>query len=113
MHARYSPVAITGWGTAACQAAVLLGQSEQWRLHYYLLLPQVGGLLLKNYGESQRKGYALFKRRFSKTLSSILSGEGFDEKEQGKSPLAILDHHAHLRASCAPVRPTPFQARNQ
>jgi hypothetical protein len=28
---------------------------------------------------------------FPRTLSSILSGEGFDEKEQGKSPLAILD----------------------
>jgi hypothetical protein len=28
---------------------------------------------------------------FPRTLSSILSGEGFDEGEQGKSPLAILD----------------------
>jgi len=35
-------------------------------LHYYLLLPQAGGLLLKNYGVFQQNGYALFKRRFSK-----------------------------------------------
>jgi hypothetical protein len=28
---------------------------------------------------------------FARTLSLILSGEGFDEREQGKSPLALLD----------------------
>jgi hypothetical protein len=28
---------------------------------------------------------------FPRTLSSILSGEGFDEREQGKSPLALLN----------------------
>jgi hypothetical protein len=38
-----------------------LGQS-----HYYLQLPQVGGLLLKSSGEFLQKKYALFKRRLSK-----------------------------------------------
>ena len=53
------------------------------RGHYYLQLLQVGGLLLKNYGVFPYKQYSLFKRRFSNTLSSILSGEGLDERERG------------------------------
>jgi hypothetical protein len=57
-------------------------------LHYHLLLPQAGRLLLKNSGDFRPKRYALFKRRFSKTLSSILSGEGFYEGDQGESPFS-------------------------
>jgi hypothetical protein len=34
---------------------------------------------------------------FPGTLSSILSGEGFDEREQGKSPLAIPSPSRSLR----------------
>src|ERR1700733_11685085 len=36
-----------------------------------------------------------------RTLSSILSGEGFDEREQGQSPLSIRYLYPHLRASRA------------
>jgi hypothetical protein len=35
----------------------------------------------KNYGERRQSQYAHHKRRFSKDSSSILSGEGFDERE--------------------------------
>jgi hypothetical protein len=44
---------------------------------------------------------------FPRTLSSILSGEGFDEREQGKSPLAILDFTLTF-ALPAPAPATPF-----
>jgi hypothetical protein len=39
----------------------------------------------KNYGELRQNQYAHHKRRFSKQSSSILSGEGFDERERGES----------------------------
>ena len=39
----------------------------------------------KNYGELRQNQYAHHKRRFSKHSSSILSGEGFDERERGES----------------------------
>jgi hypothetical protein len=40
---------------------------------------------------SSRRDMLFSSGDFLRTLSSILSGEGFDEREQGKSPLAILD----------------------
>jgi hypothetical protein len=49
---------------------------------------------------------------FPRTLSSILSGEGFDEREQGKSPLEIPRLPTHLRFFCA-AKPTLFRANNQ
>jgi hypothetical protein len=49
---------------------------------------------------------------FPGTLSSILSGEGFDEREQGKSPLALLSFTLAF-ALPAPVFGTPFLAENQ
>jgi hypothetical protein len=57
MHAANSPVAITGCGPPHVKPG---------ELHYYLQLPQVGGLLLKDCGGFLQKSYALFKRRFSK-----------------------------------------------
>jgi hypothetical protein len=47
------------------------GDARWAERHYYLRLLQVGALLLKNHGE------------YPRTLSSILSGEGLDESEQG------------------------------
>jgi hypothetical protein len=41
---------------------------------------------------------------FPRTLSSILSGEGFDEREQGKSPLALLNFSLASRF----LRPHPL-----
>jgi hypothetical protein len=77
MHAAISPVAISGCGAAHVKLPELIQANrnngvsigKEMRagvLHYYLLLPQAGGLLLKNSGEFHQKRYALFKRRFSK-----------------------------------------------
>ena len=44
----------------------------------------------KNYGELRQNQYAHHKRRFSRHSSSILSGEGFDERARGES-LFVLD----------------------
>jgi hypothetical protein len=39
--------------------------------------------------DSSRTDMLFSSGDFARTLSSILSGEGFDEREQGKSPLAL------------------------
>jgi hypothetical protein len=77
MHAAHSPVdhyRLRGGRMSSRQMipemeTMALSEAMGWwraSLHYYLLLPQVGGLLLKNYGGFQQNRYALFKRRFSK-----------------------------------------------
>jgi hypothetical protein len=45
---------------------------------------------------------------FPRTLSSILSGEGFDEREQGKSPLALLNF-----TGCKAFSPSRFLRPHQ
>jgi hypothetical protein len=39
--------------------------------------------------DSSRRDMLFSGGDFPRTLSSILSGEGFDEREQGKSPLEL------------------------
>jgi hypothetical protein len=51
--------------------------------------------------DSSRTDMLFSSGDFPRTLSSILSGEGFDEREQGKSPLAILNFTLAFGASCA------------
>ena len=48
---------------------------------YPSLLLEFTILLLKTHSKFHQTRYALFKRRFSKTLSLILSGEGLNEDE--------------------------------
>ena len=57
--------------------------------HYRLLLPQDGAALLKNCGNFRQRSMLFSGGDFLRTLSSILSGEGFDESEQGESPFYI------------------------
>jgi hypothetical protein len=51
------------------------------RRHYQPGLLETAVGLLKNSGDFQGKKYSLFKRRFFKTLSWTLSGEGFYERK--------------------------------
>jgi hypothetical protein len=99
MHAANSPVAITGCGPPHVKLPELIGNNgvsiSKWMRD---------GVSITACGYHKSVVYysrtlAYFNRRdmlfsggdFPRTLSSILSGEGFDEKKQGKSPLEIPD----------------------
>jgi hypothetical protein len=92
MHALNSPVAITGWEAAACQAAEVYCENRNngafiTTCYYHKSMVYYSRTMANPRGRDM-----LFSSGdFPRTLSSILSGEGFDEREQGKSPLAILD----------------------
>jgi hypothetical protein len=105
MHAAHSPVAITDCGADVCQA---MGQAFITTCYYHKPVVYYS----RTMAYSSRTDMLFSSGDFPRTLSSILSGEGFDEREQGKSPLALLKLQSRL-ALPAPAPATPFQAKNQ
>jgi hypothetical protein len=70
-----------------CDRPTKVDVTDEWPLNIQLRLVH---LSRKNYGEMRQNQYAHHKRRFSKRSSSILSGEGFDERERGESPFVLV-----------------------
>jgi hypothetical protein len=111
MHAANSPVAITGCGAAHVKLPEFIGKSEQWRFHKRGDADRTNFITTCCYHKSvvyysrtmanaRRKDMLFSSGDFPRTLSSILSGEGFDGKEQGKSPLAILGFAGCEKSLC-------------
>jgi hypothetical protein len=97
MHAANSPAAITDCWAGVCQA---MGRASITTCCYHKPVVYYS----RTMAYSSRTDMLFSSGDFPRTLSSILSGEGFDEREQGKSPLALLNFSLASRF----LRPHPL-----